>query len=110
MEAVLKLYNDSKCSGELATNSEGNYTISVFLIAASDYTAIKTIYIKNIGTHKAYNISVDIAGDITFEPVSLLHAELSVNDIMKCDILIPITKDITIKGNLNITINYDNIK
>lgn len=109
MEAKIKLYRDSSCTKEL-TQVNGTYQLNSSFLASSTYTANQSIYIKNTGDHKAYNINITATGSILVGDITLPSTELSIGAVMKCNIPINIQDGSDINETINITINYDNIK
>ena len=58
-QAYLRLYEDMLCNKELRKGITDDYVVSFSVPTGhSDLTYNKTIYVKNTGTHKAYNITV----------------------------------------------------
>lgn len=66
-QAKLKLYEDIACTREIELDIGGKYILSANCITGEpthDYE--KKIYIKNVGTHSAYNVSFSSnKGDIS---------------------------------------------
>ena len=94
--AKLKLYEDISCTQEAKTNIYGSYALNIKVISGQPtHTFIKTMYIKNVGTHKAYNISLKRDNN----NISIEKETLNPNE--KCKVTI--TKKIQ-KGDKNICI------
>lgn len=108
MEAKIKLFRDSSCTNEIQ-QTNGVYQLNTSLLATSTYTANQSMYLKNVGDHKAYNITLISAGDTPIGAITLPSIELSQGAIMKCDIPININEGSDFHGTVNITMTYDNL-
>ena len=94
--AKLKLYEDISCTQEAKTNTYGSYVLNVKAISGQPtHTFTKTMYVKNVGTHKAYNVK--LKGDN--KNISLEKEIIEPKE--KCKVTI--TKEIQ-KGDKNISI------
>lgn len=63
-QAKLKLYEDSSCTKEITLSHNGDYILNSKIITGhSNGEYRKNVYVKNVGTHKAYNIYVNIISD-----------------------------------------------
>ena len=94
--AKLKLYEDICCTQEVKFNIYGNYALDIKAISGQPtHTLKKILYIKNVGSHKAYNISLKRDND----NISIEKETLKPNE--KCKVTI--TKEIQ-KGDKNISL------
>ena len=108
--AKLKLYVDSSCLNELPRAYNGNYVFSTSVVTGnSDINYNRNIYVKNIGTHTAYNITFSkLSGDkgVSFQTPK---AELLPNKHMICKMAIMLKKGEKFSGSFQIKMNYDNL-
>ena len=61
-QSKLKLYEDISCTKEVEQDISGMYKINIKCITGQpSHIFEKVLYVKNVGTHTAYNISIDNA-------------------------------------------------
>lgn len=106
--ARLKLYKDSYCVKEEDKNIKGDYVLYVPVVTGNNQLDFhKNIYIKNVGSHTAYNVTctTDYAGaTIEFEDTTIKSKRTT-----KCKVKIPLTKGDTSSKTIIVKVSYDNI-
>ena len=108
--AKIKLYADSSCLNELPRAYNGNYVFSTSVVTGnSDINYNRNIYVKNVGTHKAYNITLtQLTGDKVISFI-IPKTELLPNRTMTCKLSSKFVKGEKFSGSLQIKVDYDNL-
>ena len=104
----LKLYKDRTCSLEEDRDINGNYVLHTTAVTGNEQIDFyKNIYIKNVGSHTAYNITCtpDYAG----AQVILDDETLKPTLFTKCKLIVPLTKGEKSSKTVTVQISYDNI-
>lgn len=110
-QAKLKLYEDTSCTKEIRLSPIGEYILNARIVTGhSSGTYNKNIYIKNVGSHSAYNISVTKLTDTSSEATiqnSFSILPSNAREVIK--ISIPYTKGDRNTIRISMKIDYDNI-
>lgn len=104
----IKLFEDCSCTKELCVDVFGNYVTTFQIISGiSDIDFKKRFYVKNVGSHKAFNVKIiamfddsDIIAEINYETIKP-------NEVAELDLTMPIKKGQNMTKVLNYTLEYD---
>ena len=106
----IKLFEDINCIKELGVDLFGNYITTLQLINDIDDIVFKRkIYVKNVGTHKAYNVKITAMFNDSSIESSLDHEVITPLEVIEFKTSIPIVKGQTIAKTLSYKIDYDTI-
>ena len=106
----IKLFEDISCTKELNVDLFDNYITTVQVISGiSDIIFKKKIYIKNVGSHKAYNVKVTAMFDDNDVESSLECETIMPLEVVEFKISMPIVKGQTMARILSYKIDYDTI-
>ena len=106
----IKLFEDINCIKELSVDLFGNYITTLQVINDIDDIVLKrNIYVKNVGTHKAYNVIItDMFDDSDIESSFDREAIIPL-EVVEFKLSIPIVKGQTLAKTLSYKIDYDTI-
>lgn len=114
----IKLFEDISCTKELNVDLFDCYVTTVKVInSISDIVLKRNIYVKNVGTHKAYNVRItamsddsDIESGFDHETIiPLEHKTIIPLEVVAFKLSIPIVKGQTMDRTLSYKIDYDTI-
>ena len=110
-QAYLRLYEDMLCNKELLKGITDDYVVSFSVPTGhSDLTFNKTIYVKNTGTHKAYNITVTKQYDSSKKAtINSKLTSLAPQHSDKFKVSIPYSKGEKKNYQVSLNVEYDNI-
>lgn len=110
-QAYLRIYEDMSCTKELKQGVNNDYIINIQVPTGhSDINYKKNIYIKNIGTHKAYNIIANKSYDSSNKAnLTLSKNNLVSTEYTKLEVSIQYCKGDTTNHQVQIKLEYDNI-
>ena len=110
-QAYLRLYEDMLCNKELRKGITDDYVVSFSVPTGhSDLTYNKTIFVKNTGTHKAYNITVTKQYDSSNKAtINSKLTSLAPKHSGKFKISIPYSKGEKKNYQISLNVEYDNI-
>ena len=104
----IKLFEDLSCTKEVGVDVFGNYVTTCQIISGiSDIDFKRKIYVKNVGSHKAFNVKIiamfsdsDIIAEINYETIKP-------NEVAELVFTIPVQKGQNMTKVLNYTLEYD---
>ena len=104
----IKLFEDCSCTKEVDVDVFGNYVTTTQIISGiSDIDFKRKIYVKNVGSHKAFNVKMiamfsdsDIIAEINCETIKP-------KEVAELVLIIPIKKGQNMTKVLNYTLEYD---
>ena len=110
-QAYLKIYEDMACTKELKQGFNNDYIINVQVPTGySNINYKKNLYVKNVGTHTAYNIvsskNYDSSSKAT---VTLSKSILHSKESALLQVSINYTKGDKVNHQVQVTLDYDNI-
>ena len=110
-KALLKLYLDMSCTMELNKGVSNTYVINSNIPTGhGDIEFKKHLYVKNVGSHKAYNIKTYLYGNTTQEcEITSSKEELKPNESDVIVISKKYHKGETSNNVLSVGVEYDNI-
>ena len=110
-QAKLKLYEDTSCTKEIRLSPTGEYILNARIVTGhASGTYNKNIYIKNVGSHSAYNISVTKLTDTSSEAtIQNSFSTLPSNARKVIKVSIPYTKGDRNTIRISMKVDYDNI-
>lgn len=104
----IKLFEDYCCTKELYVNVLGNYvTITQIISGISDIDFKRRIYVKNVGSHKAFNVKIIAMFDDSDVTVEFKKKTIKPNEVAELDLTIPVKKGQKIIKVLKYTLEYD---
>lgn len=104
----IKLFEDCSCTKEVAIDMFGNYITTTQIISGiSDIDYKRKIYVKNVGTHKAYNVVVTAMFSDNNIVCELNQDLIKPKQVVELILTIPIVKGQTIAKSLSYEIQYD---
>ena len=106
----IKLFEDISCTKELNVDLFDCYVTTVKVINdISDIVLKRNIYVKNVGTHKAYNVRITAMFDDSDIESSFDRETIIPLEVVEFKLSIPIVKGQTIARTLSYKIDYDTI-
>ena len=104
----IKLFEDCSCTKEVSVDVFGNYVTTCQIISGiSDIDFKRRIYVKNVGSHKAFNAKI-IAMFDNNDVIAEINCEtIKPNEVAELDLTIPIKKGQNMTKVLNYTFEYD---
>ena len=104
----IKLFEDCSCTKEVDVDVFGNYITTTQIISGiSDIDFKRKIYVKNVGSHKAFNVKIiamfgdsDVIAEINYETIKP-------NEVAELVLTIPVKKGQNMTKVLNYTFEYD---
>lgn len=108
--AYIKLYEDSSCKKELTRGMYDYYTLKLRIPTGNAYGYKKTLYAKNVGSHKAYNVNVLETQDSSNKAVIIMSKNiLAPNEKCLIKISINFEKEEVGQYALGFDVLFDNI-
>ena len=104
----IKLFEDCSCTREVDVDVFGNYITTTQIISGiSDIDFKRKIYVKNVGSHKAFNVKI-MAMFSDSDVITELNYETSkANEVAELILTIPVKKGQNMTKVLNYTLEYD---
>ena len=110
-QAKLKLYEDTSCTKEIRLSPTGEYILNARIVTGhASGTYNEKIYVKNVGSHSAYNISVTKLTDTSSEATiqnSFSTLPSNAREVIK--VSIPYAKGDRNTIRISMKVDYDNI-
>ena len=104
----IKLFEDLSCTREVDVDVFGNYVTTCQIISGiSDIDFKRRIYVKNVGSHKAFNVKIIAMFDNNDVITEFNHKTIKPNKVAELDLTIPIKKGQNMTKVLNYTLEYD---
>ena len=104
----IKLFEDCCCTKELYVDVFGNYaTIAQIISGISDIDFKRRIYVKNVGSHKAFNAKIVAMFDNNDVIAEINYKTIKPNEVAELDFTIPIKKGQKMIKVLKYTLEYD---
>jgi hypothetical protein len=110
MEAIVKCFENKNCTRELKTDDSG-YILDLSLLSSNnDSQYKKNIYVKNVGTHRAYRVQVqELSDSLNKCTLYVDKTELGINEVGTLSVSLSIVKGENKTGTLYFKLNYDNV-
>lgn len=104
----IKLFEDCSCTKEVGVDAFGNYVTTCQIISGiSDIDFKRKIYVKNVGSHKAFNTKLIAMFDNNDVIAEINYETIRPNEVAELDLTIPIKKGQNMTKVLNYTLEYD---
>ena len=104
----IKLFEDCCCTKEVRVDVFGNYVTTCQIISGiSDIDFKRRIYVKNVGSHKAFNVKLIAMFDDSDVITEFNYETIKPNEVAELDLTIPIKKGQNMTKVLNYTLEYD---
>ena len=104
----IKLFEDCSCTKELCVDVFGNYATTFQIISGiSDIDFKKRFYVKNVGSHKAFNVKIIAMFDDSDVIAEINYETIKPNEVAELDLTMPIKKGQNMTKVLNYTLEYD---
>ena len=104
----IKLFEDCSCTKEVDVDVFGNYvTIYQIISGISDINYKRRIYVKNVGSHKAFNTKLITMFDDSDVIAEFNYETIKPKEVAELDLTIPIKKGQNMTKVLNYTLEYD---
>lgn len=110
--AYLKIFENQACTRELPKDENGNYILNISFLTANAQEPYQIIlWVKNDGSHSAYDSSVTIeSSTISNSQVDVqLPSVIYSQEIKKTLISFPTVQGLTGEHTITLRIYYDNI-
>ena len=104
----IKLFEDCCCTKEVGVDVLGNYVTTCQIISGiSDIDFKRRIYVKNVVSHKAFNVKIIAMFDNNDVIAEINYETIKPNEVAELDLTIPIKKGQNMTKVLNYTLEYD---
>ena len=104
----IKLFEDLCCTKEVGVDVFGNYvTTSQIISGISDIDFKRKIYVKNVGSHKAFNAKIIAMFDNNDVIAEINYKTIRPNEVAELVFTIPVKKGQNMTKVLNYTLEYD---
>ena len=104
----IKLFKDCCCTKEVDVDVFGNYITTTQIISGiSDIDFKRKIYVKNVGSHKAFNAKIIAMFDNNDVITEFNYETIRPNEVAELVFTIPVKKGQNMTKVLNYTLEYD---
>ena len=104
----IKLFEDCSCTKEVSVDVLGNYVTTCQMISGiSDIDFKRKIYVKNVGSHKAFNAKIIAMFDNNDVIAEINYETIRPNEVAELVFTIPVQKGQNMTKVLNYTLEYD---
>ena len=106
--SYIQLYKNRACTELVPQDVNGNYIFDIGVINNNVHSPfIFNLYAKNIGTHKAYNVTVtQLSGNAT---ITFIKCDVIQNQIKFIPLSLIINKNQTTQESIVFKVEYDSI-
>ena len=104
----IKLFEDLSCTKEVGVDAFGNYVTTCQIISGiSDIDFKRKIYVKNVGSHKAFNVKIIAMFSDSHVIAEVNYKTIKPNEVAELVLIIPVQKGQTMTKVLYYTLEYD---
>lgn len=104
----IKLFEDYPCTKEVHVDVLGNYVTTFQIISGiSDIDFKRKFYVKNVGSHKAFNVKIIAMFDDSHVIAEINYETIKPNEVAELVLIIPVQKGQNMTKVLNYTLEYD---
>ena len=106
--SYVQLYKNRGCTEVIPQDVNGNYTLDFGVISNNAHSPLTfNIYAKNIGTHKAYDVTItQLSGNAT---ITFIKCDVIQNQIKFIPLSLIINKNQTTQESIVFKVEYDSI-
>ena len=104
----IKLFEDCCCTKEVDVDVFGNYMATTQIISGiSDIDFKRKFYVKNVGSHKAFNVKIKAMFDNNDVIAEINYKTIRPNEVAELVLIMPVQKGQNMTKVLNYKLKYD---